>query len=165
MAAVEEFARAGGPVLGICNGFQVLCEAGLLPGALLRNASLRFACRWVHVKGEATDTPWTAGVARGTVLRLPIAHGQGRYFAEPETLAALEANGQVVLRYCDAQGQPGESSNPNGSVSHIAGVCNRARNVVGLMPHPERGADPILGGDDGRHMLASLLRMAVGAAD
>ena len=156
MAAVEEFARAGGPVLGICNGFQVLCEAGLLPGALLRNASLRFACRWVHVKVEATDTPWTAGLARGTVLRLPIAHGQGRYFAEPETLAGLEADGQVVLRYCDAAGQVGAADDPNGSVNAIAGVCNAARNVVGMMPHPERGADPLLGGADGRLILASL---------
>ena len=163
MAAVEQFARQGGPVLGICNGFQVLCEAGLLPGALLRNASLRFICRWVHVVVERTHTPWTAALTPGTVLRLPIAHGEGRYFADPETLAELEARGQVVLRYCDAQGRVGEASNPNGSVNHIAGVCNSARNVVGLMPHPERGADPILGGDDGRHLLASLLRVPVGA--
>lgn len=163
MEAVAEFARAGGPVLGICNGFQVLCEAGLLPGALLRNASLRFTCRWVHVRVETTDTPWTAGLDPGRVLRLPIAHGEGRYFAEPERLAALVEAGQVVLRYCDADGRVAAAADPNGSVDGIAGVCNPARNVVGMMPHPERGADPLLGGADGRLILASL-RAAVAAA-
>jgi phosphoribosylformylglycinamidine synthase len=156
MAAVERFAAEGGPVLGICNGFQVLCEAGLLPGALLRNASLRFTCQWVHVAVERTDTPWTAGLTPGVVLRLPIAHGEGRYFADPATLAALEANGQVVMRYCDPAGRAGGAGNPNGSVNDIAGVCNAAGNVVGMMPHPERGADPVLGGADGRLVLASL---------
>jgi phosphoribosylformylglycinamidine synthase subunit PurQ / glutaminase len=150
MAAVEAFARAGGPVLGICNGFQILCEAGLLPGAMLRNASLRFTCRWVEVTVERADTPWTAALTPGTTLRLPVAHGEGRYFADPETLAALEVNGQVVLRYRDA------ANNPNGSLNDIAGVCNAARNVVGMMPHPERDADPLLGGADGRRLLASL---------
>jgi phosphoribosylformylglycinamidine synthase len=162
MAAVERFAADGGPVLGICNGFQILCEAGLLPGALLRNASLRFVCRWVHVAVERADTPWTAGLRPGTVLRLPVAHGEGRYVADPATLAALEANGQVVLRYCDAAGRIGGAGNPNGSLDDIAGVCNAARNVVGMMPHPERGADPLLGGDDGRVILASV-RLALAA--
>jgi phosphoribosylformylglycinamidine synthase len=163
MAAVERFAAGGGPVLGICNGFQILCEAGLLPGALLRNASLRFTCRWVHVAVERADTPWTAGLAPGAVLRLPIAHGEGRYFAEPATLSALAANGQVVLRYCDPAGIVHEAANPNGSIDNIAGVCNAAGNVVGMMPHPERGADPTLGGADGRLVLAAL-RPAVLAA-
>jgi phosphoribosylformylglycinamidine synthase len=156
MAAVERFAAEGGPVLGICNGFQILCEAGLLPGALLRNASLRFTCRWVHVVVEQVNTPWTAGLDAGVVLRLPVAHGEGRYVADPATLASLEANGQVVLRYCDAAGRTGGAGNPNGSLNDIAGVCNAARNVVGMMPHPERGADPLLGGDDGRAILASV---------
>jgi phosphoribosylformylglycinamidine synthase len=163
MAAVETFARDGGPVLGICNGFQVLCEAGLLPGALLRNDSLRFTCRWVWVRVEQPSTPWTAGLAPGAVLRLPVAHGEGRYFAPPDTLAVLEAAGQVVLRYCDASGAVDDASNPNGSLNAIAGVCNEARNVVGMMPHPERGADPLLGGADGRLILASL-QAAVAAA-
>ena len=164
MSEVERFARDGGPVLGICNGFQILCEAGLLPGALLRNNSLRFTCRWVDTRVERTDTPWTAGLTPGQTLRLPIAHGEGRYFAAPEVMAELEARGQVVLRYCDSQGEVGETCNPNGSLNGIAGVCNEARNVVGMMPHPERGADPALGGDDGRLVLRSLLRAGVAAA-
>lgn len=156
MAAVEQMAHAGGPVLGICNGFQILCEAGLLPGVLLRNTSLRFSCRWVHTRVERTDTPWTAGLTAGCILRLPIAHGAGCYFADPTTLAALEASGQVLLRYCDAAGQRTAGSNPNGSLHDIAGVSNRAGNVVGMMPHPERGAEALLGGADGRLILAAL---------
>jgi phosphoribosylformylglycinamidine synthase len=156
MAAVEGFARAGGPVLGLCNGFQILCEAGLLPGALLRNGSLRFACRWVYTRVERTATPWTAALSPGAVLRLPVAHGEGRYFAEPATLAELVANEQVVLRYCTERGEREETANPNGSIDDIAGICNAAGNVVGMMPHPERAADPLLGGADGRLILASL---------
>jgi phosphoribosylformylglycinamidine synthase subunit PurQ / glutaminase len=159
MGAVERFAREGGPVLGICNGFQVLTEAGLLPGALLRNAELEFRSQWVHVRVERTDTPFTGGLRAGEVLRLPVAHGEGRYFAAPEELARLEANGQVVFRYCDPTGQTTEATNFNQSLNHIAGVCNERRNVVGLMPHPERGAEAILGGDDGRRILESVLAL------
>jgi phosphoribosylformylglycinamidine synthase len=157
MGAVERFARAGGPVLGICNGFQVLTEAGLLPGALLRNANLEFRCQWQHIRTERIDTPFTSGLATGQVLRLPVAHGEGRYFAQPEELARIEAHGQVVFRYCDAAGEVTPEANHNGSLHAIAGVCNERRNVVGLMPHPERGAEPILGGADGRLLFESAM--------
>jgi len=157
MAAVEAFAAAGKPVLGICNGFQVLTEAQLLPGSLLRNAKLEFRSQWVHVRVERTDTPFTAGLTAGEILRLPIAHGEGNYFVTPEELATLEANGQIVFRYCDASGALTDDTNFNGSLNHIAGVCNARRNVVGLMPHPERGAEAILGGADGRRILESAL--------
>jgi phosphoribosylformylglycinamidine synthase len=160
MAAVERFASDGGPVLGICNGFQILCEAGLLPGALVRNASLRFICRSVDVVVERDDTPWTAGLLPGTVLRLPIAHGEGSFYADPATLDALESDGQVVLRYCAPTGLATATANPNGSVNGIAGICNEAGNVVGMMPHPERNADPLLGRADGRRVLASLGALA-----
>jgi phosphoribosylformylglycinamidine synthase len=157
MAAVEEFAAAGKPVLGICNGFQVLTEAQLLPGSLLRNAELEFRSQWVHVRVERTDTPFTAGLTAGEVLRLPIAHGEGNYFVTPQELASLESNGQIVFRYCDARGELTADTNFNGSLNHIAGVCNARRNVVGLMPHPERGAEAILGGADGLRILESAL--------
>ena len=157
MAAVERFASEGRPVLGICNGFQVLTEANLLPGSLLRNANLEFRSQWVTVRVEQTDTPFTSGLATGDVLRLPVAHGEGRYFASPEELARIEAEGQVIFRYCDAGGEQTEAANFNGSLNNIAGVCNDRRNVVGLMPHPERGAERILGGDDGRRVLESVL--------
>jgi phosphoribosylformylglycinamidine synthase I len=157
MAAVEKFAAAGKPVLGICNGFQVLTEAQLLPGSLLRNAELEFRSQWVHVRVERTDTPFTAGLTAGEVLRLPIAHGEGSYFVTPEELASLEANGQIVFRYCDARGELTADTNFNGSLNHIAGVCNARRNVVGLMPHPERAAEAILGGADGLRILESAL--------
>jgi phosphoribosylformylglycinamidine synthase I len=160
MAAVERFAREGGPVLGICNGFQVLTEAKLLPGSLLRNANLEFRSQWVTVRVEQTDTPFTAGLERGDVLRLPVAHGEGRYFASPEELARIEAEGQVIFRYCDVGGEQTEAANFNGSLNNIAGVCNDRRNVVGLMPHPERGAEGVLGGDDGRRILESVLAVA-----
>ena len=160
MGAVERFAREGGPVLGICNGFQVLTEAQLLPGSLLRNAELEFRSQWVHVRTERNDTPFTSGLAVGDVLRLPIAHGEGSYFAAPEELARIEANGQVIFRYCDPTGQVTPATNFNGSLNDIAGVCNKRRNVVGLMPHPERGAEAILGGDDGRRILESALAVA-----
>ena len=157
MAEVERFARAGGPVLGICNGFQVLTEAGLLPGALLGNANLEFRCQWLHVRTERTDTPFTSALKEGQVLRLLVAHGQGRYFAAPDELTRLEANGQVIFRYCDANGDLTADANHNGSTNAIAGVCNERRNVVGLMPHPERSAEAILGGDDGRLIFESVL--------
>ncbi|MCC6625858.1 MAG: phosphoribosylformylglycinamidine synthase subunit PurQ [Chloroflexi bacterium] len=164
MAAVDDFVRAGRPVLGICNGFQVLCEAGLLPGALVRNDSLRFVCRRVDVVVERSDTPWTAAIAPGRVLRLPIAHGEGCYFADPATVAALEAENRIILRYCDPSGAVTAAANPNGSLHNIAGICNAARNVVGMMPHPERDADVLLGNGDGRLVLASLVAAVVAAA-
>ena len=157
MAEVERFARAGGPVLGICNGFQVLTEAGLLPGALLPNANLEFRCQWLQVCTERTDTPFTSGLEQGQILRLLVAHGQGRYFAAPDELTRLEANGQVIFRYSDARGELTAEANHNGSSNAIAGVCNERRNVVGLMPHPERSAEAILGGDDGRMLFESVL--------
>ena len=163
MAPLRAYAAAGGPVLGICNGFQILTEAGLLPGALLRNAELAFACHPVHVRLEpgAQTTPFTAGVAAETVWRLPIAHGEGRYFADPETLQALEAGGQVVLRYCDPAGAITAAANPNGSSAGIAGICNAAGNVLGLMPHPERAGEALIGGADG----LALFRAAIAACD
>lgn len=156
MGAVAEFAHQGGPVLGICNGFQILTEAGLLPGALLRNANLSFSCRWVHTRVETDRTPFTRGLDPGTVLRLPIAHGEGRYFAETALLAELEANDQVVFRYTDERGVESDNSNPNGSLRHIAGICNKQGNVVGLMPHPERAFDAVIGGDDGLRILGAV---------
>ena len=160
MAEVERDARAGGPVLGICNGFQVLTEAGLLPGALLGNANLEFRCQWLHVRTERTDTPFTGGLREGQILRLLVAHGQGRYFAAPDELARIEANGQVVFRYCDPAGDLTADANYNGALNNIAGVCNERRNVVGLMPHPERSAEAIVGSADGRRILESVLAVA-----
>ena len=157
MSAVRRFADEGGWVLGICNGFQVLTEAHLLPGALMRNIELDFSCRWIHARLEASRCALLSGVEPGTVWRLPIAHGEGRYFASPETLEELESNGQVVLRYCAPDGHLDAWTNPNGSSDAIAGVCNREGNVLGLMPHPERAAESILGGDDGRLFLQSVV--------
>ena len=156
---LRAFAARGGPVLGICNGFQVLTEAHLLPGALLRNRTLRFHCHWTHVRVETAATPWTADLDEGDVLRLPVAHGDGAYYADDETVARLEAEGRVVARYCDAEGRVGGEANANGSVAAIAGVASPGGNVVGLMPHPERATDPLLGGDDGLRMLRAALTM------
>jgi phosphoribosylformylglycinamidine synthase len=158
MPAIQAFARQGGPVLGICNGFQVLLEAGLLPGAMLRNRDLKFHCEQVTVRVEQTDTPFTRSCAEGQVLRLPIAHGEGNYFADVDLAASLEANRQVVFRYVDTGGEATDEGNPNGSLHNIAGVCNAARNVVGLMPHPERASEPWMGSDDGRIVLESVVR-------
>jgi phosphoribosylformylglycinamidine synthase len=159
MGAVREFAARGGPVVGICNGFQVLLEAGLLPGAMLRNRSLKYQCEYVHVRVEQVDTPFTCGAAAGQVLRIPIGHGEGNYFAPPDLLQTIEANRQVVLRYTNASGGVGEGSNPNGSVNGIAAVCNEQRNVVGMMPHPERACESILGGGtDGLVLLQSVVK-------
>jgi phosphoribosylformylglycinamidine synthase subunit PurQ / glutaminase len=157
MAAVRRFAADGGPVLGICNGFQVLTEAGLLPGALRRNAGLSFQSRWLYVCPQrgALATPFTAHL-RPQPYRLPIANGEGSYYVDPTTLRQLEDNGQVVLRYCDAAGNVVEAANPNGSVANIAGVCNRSGNVVGLMPHPERATEAMLGSADGLAFFQSL---------
>jgi phosphoribosylformylglycinamidine synthase subunit PurQ / glutaminase len=157
MAAVKEFAARGGPVIGICNGFQILLEAGLLPGAMLRNRSLKYQCEHVHVRVEQTDTPFTSGARVGQVLRIPIGHGEGNYFAPPDLLTRIEANRQVVLRYTDSGGRVGDVSNPNGSVNAIAAVCNEGRNVVGMMPHPERACEPLLGSGDVRVLLESVV--------
>lgn len=157
MAAVRRFAEAGGFVLGTCNGFQVLCEEGLLPGALLRNQGLDFVCDWVHLRVERADTPFTTRVRPGRVLRIPIKHGEGCYFASSELLARLEANRQIVLRYCTPKGEIRAEANPNGSVAQIAGVVNERGNVFGLMPHPEHAVERELGGTDGREILGSLL--------
>jgi phosphoribosylformylglycinamidine synthase len=158
MTDVARYADSGGLVLGICNGFQVLCEAGLLPGALLPNDCLQFRCEWSRVRVEANDLPFLADTRRGQVLRMPIAHGEGRYYADPATLERLAARNQIVLRYCDAAGQIDPSSNPNGSLEAIAGICNERRNVFGLMPHPERCSEPELGGADGGLIFRSLIR-------
>ena len=162
MASVADFARRGGPVLGICNGFQVLLEAGLLPGAMLRNRDLKFHCEHVWVRTEQTDTPFTLRAAPGQVLRIPIAHGEGNYFAEPEVLQALESSGRIVFRYCDASGRVTDAANPNGSLNNIAGICNESRNVVGLMPHPERACETALGSADGRVMFESVISALTG---
>jgi phosphoribosylformylglycinamidine synthase len=155
MGAVRAFAERGGAVLGICNGFQVLLEAGLLPGAMVRNSGIKFVSRHVAVRVEETDTPFTSECRRGQVLRLPIAHGEGNYFAEPDVLASLEAGRQVIFRYTSPEGDASREWNPNGSVNNIAGISNAGRNVVGLMPHPERACEAALGSADGRLVLAS----------
>jgi phosphoribosylformylglycinamidine synthase I len=164
MRAVSAFAGDGGLVLGICNGFQVLAEAGLVPGALLRNRSLRFAGRWVAIAAERADTPFTRGVSTGAPLRMPVAHGEGCYYADEATLDELERQGQVLFRYVDFSGRPAtdpdDPSNPNGSLRGIAGVMNRTGNVAGLMPHPERASEAILGSDDGRALLRALVESA-----
>ncbi len=157
MRAVRSFADGGGLVLGICNGFQILTEAGLLPGALLRNAHQRFVCRNVTVRVENNATPFTSAYGQGQVLRIPIAHGEGRYYADPETIARLEANRQVVFRYVDADSNPTAESNPNGSLANIAGIINERGNVLGMMPHPERACQTLLGSDDGLGVFASLV--------
>jgi phosphoribosylformylglycinamidine synthase subunit PurQ / glutaminase len=163
MDAVSAFAEAGGPVLGICNGFQILLEAGLLPGAMLRNAGLKFRCEHVHLRVEQTDTPFTALCTPGQVLRVPIAHGEGNYVADPEVIAALEDNRQVVLRYATAAGEVTDDANPNGSVNNIAGICSPGRNIVGLMPHPERACEPALGSRDGLVMFESVVAALTGS--
>jgi phosphoribosylformylglycinamidine synthase I len=160
MKAVGEFARRGGPVLGICNGFQILQEAGLLPGAMLRNQGVKFLSQPVHVRVERTDTPATTGLAAGTVLTMPIAHGEGNFYADPEELARLEGEGQVVFRYTTEDGRLDPAANVNGSAAAIAGVCNAARNVVGLMPHPERASEAELGSASGRLVFEALVRAA-----
>jgi phosphoribosylformylglycinamidine synthase subunit PurQ / glutaminase len=168
MRAVEKFARGGGLVLGICNGFQILCEAGLLPGVLQRNAGMRFVCKQVHVRVETTDTPFTAVAQPGQVLQMPIAHGDGNYFCDQATLADLERNHQIVFRYTTPDGREDDAANPNGSLANIAGVCSLERNVVGLMPHPERAVEAALGSADGlvifRSLIESLTRRAVVSA-
>jgi phosphoribosylformylglycinamidine synthase len=155
MQAVREFAAQGGPVLGICNGFQILCEAGLLPGALIRNRSLQFRCEHVFLKTATHQSPFTNKIPAGKILRLPIAHGEGCYFADDATLDQLEKDDRILWQYADANGQLTESGNPNGSLRNIAGLCNEARNVAGLMPHPERASENVLGSADGRLIFES----------
>jgi phosphoribosylformylglycinamidine synthase len=161
MQSVAEFAERGGLVWGICNGFQILCEAGLLPGALIRNASVEFRCEWTNLVVERADTPFTNQVTRGDVLRVPISHGEGSYFADPATLSSLEREGQVVFRYADASGAVTPEANPNGSLNNIAGIVNRRGNVLGMMPHPERCCEAELGGTDGLRLFRSLLQAGV----
>ena len=164
MRSVKEFAARGGLVLGICNGFQILCEAGLLPGALIRNRDLHFRCEHVNVRVETAGTPFTNELARGEVLRLPIAHAEGNYTCDDATLDELRREDRVVLRYCDPAGRLTDEANPNGSRDHIAGICNRARNVVGMMPHPERACEDLLGSADGRGVFRSLAATLAAAA-
>jgi phosphoribosylformylglycinamidine synthase len=155
MDAVQAHAQAGGLVLGICNGFQILCEAGLLPGALVRNRSLSFVCDLVTLRVETSDTPFTFGCRPGELLTMPIKHGEGCYVADETTLAALERDGRIVFRYADKNGRPTADANPNGSLANVAGVCNAARNVVGLMPHPEHAVERLVGGEDGLRLFRS----------
>lgn len=168
MQAVKEFAAAGGLVLGICNGFQILCEAGLLPGALIRNRSLQFRCETVFLRTANVDSAFTAATPAGLLLRIPIAHGEGCYYADRETLMELQAHRQILWQYGSQRGELTDEANPNGSLLNIAGICNRAGNVAGLMPHPERAAEPILGSVDGRWIFASMVaaldRRALAAA-
>src|SRR5713101_394757 len=163
MQAVQHFAANGGLVLGICNGFQVLCEAGLLPGALIRNRSLQFRCEHVYLKPVTLDSPFTNSIPPGKLLRLPIAHGEGCYFADDATLAQLREGNQILWRYVDARGEATEAANPNGSLDNIAGICNAGRNVAGLMPHPERASEPILGSADGKLIFESLVSASAAA--
>jgi len=157
MKEVVRFAREGGTVLGICNGFQILVEAGLLPGVLLKNASLRFVCKFVHLRVENADTRFTNQTIRGEVLHIPIAHGDGNYFTDPDTLARLESNNQIIFRYCTRDGAVTDEANPNGSLGNIAGIINEHGNVLGMMPHPERAADPLLRHTDGQKIFKSLI--------
>ncbi len=157
MGAVNEFAQKGGIVIGICNGFQILLEAGLLPGAMLRNRSLHFICKDVYVRVENAATPFTSACKPGQVLKIPIAHAEGNYYTDPVTLAGLQANAQIVFRYCDAEGKVTPEANPNGSLDNVAGIRNDKGNVLGMMPHPERCAEEMLGNEDGRVIFQSMI--------
>ena len=156
LRGVVKFAQSGGLVLGICNGFQILCETGLLPGALVRNAGLQFVCRPVYLRVEETDTPFTAEMKRGQVLKMPVKHGEGCYYADTATIEQLHKNRQILLRYVDSKGKATEFANPNGSVENIAGICNQGRNVFGLMPHPEDACSKLLGSEDGGKIFNSI---------
>jgi phosphoribosylformylglycinamidine synthase subunit PurQ / glutaminase len=157
MQAVQKFAAEGGLVIGICNGFQILCEAGLLPGALIRNRSLQFRCEHIFLKTATADSPFTCKIPPAKLLRIPVAHGEGCYFADAATLDKLVANQQILWQYCNAQGDLSDDACPNGSLKNIAGICNERRNVAGLMPHPERACEPILGSADGRLVFESMI--------
>ena len=166
MKSVKKMAAAGKPVLGICNGLQILVEAGLLPGALLRNSSLTFVCKWIYLRAETNKSPLTHGLTKGAILSLPIAHGEGRYFIDDDTLADMKRNNQIVFRYVDKSGEITDESNPNGSLENIAGICNPEGNVAGLMPHPERSSEKILspsGAEDGLSVLRSVIDFVGGA--
>ncbi len=157
MDALQEFAESGRLVIGICNGFQILCEAGLLPGALLRNHHLEYRCQWTLLRTEQTGTPFTRRCQAGQLLRVPVSHGEGNYYADPATLAHLEDGGRVLFRYCDSQGAATQSANPNGSANNLAGITNQAGNVLGMMPHPERSCETILGSTDGNLIFQSII--------
>ncbi|MGM0546212.1 MAG: phosphoribosylformylglycinamidine synthase subunit PurQ [Bacteroidota bacterium] len=157
MQSVIDFANNGGPVLGICNGFQILLEAGLLPGAMLHNQELRFICKQTHIRCETSNTLFTRNIEKGQVLQVPVAHGEGNYFTDEEQLKKLQDNDQVVFRYCDANGDTTKEANFNGSVDNIAGICNTQRNVLGMMPHPERAVEKLIGSDDGKRIFESVL--------
>lgn len=163
MKSVADFAAKGGLVFGICNGFQILCEAGLLPGVLIRNKSLKFICKNVYLKVEDTNSPFTNACPKDKALKIPIAHGEGNYFIDPGGLQKLKDNRQILARYCDAQGKLTEEANPNGSLENIAGICNEKRNVFGMMPHPDRSGEDILGSHDGQYFWKSILAAKVGA--
>ncbi|HTT33169.1 MAG TPA: phosphoribosylformylglycinamidine synthase subunit PurQ [Methylomirabilota bacterium] len=164
MKSVEKFANGGGLVLGVCNGFQILCEAGLLPGAMMRNSGLRFICRHVYIRVEQADTPFSNAASQGQILKIPIAHSDGNWTVDVATLAELEKNRQVIFRYTTPDGSDDAAGNPNGAIHNIAGICNRERNVAGLMPHPERAVELALGSDDGLVIFRSMVEALVGAA-
>lgn len=164
MNSVREFAAQGNLVLGICNGFQILCEAGLLPGALIRNRGLHFICEHVNVRVESADTPFTHELKSGDVLRMPIAHADGNFVCDDATLEELRRDDRIIFRYCNQDGQPTDAANPNGSRDNVAGICNRERNVMGLMPHPERACEDLLGSSDGREVFGSLAGTLAAAA-
>jgi phosphoribosylformylglycinamidine synthase subunit PurQ / glutaminase len=164
MKSVEKFAKSGGLVLGICNGFQILLEAGLLPGAVMRNVGLRYICRHVHIRVENTDTPFTQAAKPGQILKIPIAHNDGNYTCDPQTLADLQKHRQIVFRYTNAEGVDDAAGNPNGSMNNIAGICNRERNVAGLMPHPERAVEAALDSEDGLVVFRSMVEAFVTSA-
>ena len=160
MDAVREFAQTGGPVIGICNGFQILCEAGLLPGALRRNAHVEYRCQWTHLRAERTDTMFTRRCSIRRPLAIPVSHGEGSYYADPATIAQLEEQGRVLFRYCDVDGSVTDAANPNGSIANIAGIINESGNVLGMMPHPERSCELLLGSDDGNLIFGSIVDAA-----
>ena len=164
MDSVKKFANSGGLVIGICNGFQILCESGLLPGVLLPNDHLEFRCEWTHLRVENSNTAFSNTLESKQVISVPISHGEGNYFADPETLKTLEENGQVVFRYCDPDGTINQDSNPNGSINNIGGLINFQGNVLGMMPHPERCCDPILGGVDGKLIFESIVTEKLGVS-